>query len=79
MSTIDIRQVEDTSEVNKIIFSNGGDRYVTGSYLLHRQYRLDTITILDEEEDSEIIIESVEQVENLIKALNKAVELGWVK
>lgn len=78
MSTLDIRKVEDNFKINKIIFSDYGNEYVTGYALFRRDDRRDAITILDEE-DTEIILESVEQVENLIEALKKAVELGWVK
>lgn len=76
--TIDVRDVGVSDVVTVIVFSEGGANYSTGTHLLRREDREGAITIIDEEDD-EVVLESVEQVQNLIKALNKAVELGWVK
>lgn len=73
MSVIDIRN--ESAEVTKIVFSDDGDNYVSATHLEKRD---DHFRIIDEDSRNSVIIESKEQGENLIKALQKAIELKWV-
>lgn len=73
MSVIDIRK--DYNKVDKIVFSDEGFNFVTASFLKHSD---DHFSIVDESGTDSVLIESVEQAENLIKALQKAIELKWV-
>lgn len=76
MSTIDIRNTGE-SPVNEIIFASDGYNYTVATTLKHGGG--DHFYIYDEDESDSVIIESKEQAENLIKALQKAVELNWVE
>ena len=81
MSTIDIRE-ETKEEINAIVFADDyynnkeGDEQAN---VIVRDYTADQkfIKIMDTWEC--VIINSKEHAENLIKALNKAIELGWLE
>ena len=75
MSTIDIRKYE-PPEIDRIVFAENKDSvYTTIAYELTKEHK--RINIVDG--DAYVIVTSKEHAENLIKALNKAIELGWVK
>lgn len=76
MSTFDVRKPA-SLEINKLLFSDGGSRFIVGTTIGRNS--TDSIFISAEQGNDSIVLESVEQVQNLIKALNKAVELGWVE
>lgn len=74
MATIDIR--EDKSEIDAIIFSEEETRDgICVAYIMDKE--LGRLNIRDANEH--VILTSKEHVLNLIKALNKAIELGWLK
>ena len=77
MSTIDIRGVDPT-KVNAILFS-GRTNDSDGCILRKRTFVSIETDCLREEGDSAVFIDSKEDAENLIKALEKAIELGWWK
>ena len=77
MSTTDIRAAN-PEEVSAILFSdqtNDSD----GCILRKRTFVSIETDCLREEGDSAVFIDSKEDAENLIKALEKAIELGWWK
>lgn len=74
MSVIDIRKIEE-EPTSKIVFYDEGVEYVTAASLTKHS---DYFRIVDEDEERSLIIESKEQTEHLIKALQKAIELKWV-
>ena len=81
MATFDIRE-EDSSEITEIVFADpsGKDGFSQANKLIIDEYEgKDYIQILDEESDNAVYINTKEHAENLIKALRKAIELGWVK
>ena len=80
MTTFDIRE-EDNSEITEIVFAERED--IDGDF---QAYTIcpaagcnGFITIYDGEDTESVSVSSVEHAENLIKALRKAIELGWVK
>ena len=75
MSEIDIRNNSVT--VDKIVFSDEGFNFVTVTHLKHAVTG-DHFEIVDENERNSVIVESELQARNLIKALEKAIELRWV-
>lgn len=75
MSVLDIRKTAD-EPITNIVFADEGRNYVTATSLMKRS---DHFRIVDEDDDSNLIIESKEQAENLIKAIEKAIELNWVE
>lgn len=81
MTTFDIRE-EDNSEITEIVFADpsGKDGFSQANKLIIDEYEgKDYIQFLDEESDNAVYINTKEHAENLIKALRKAIELGWVK
>lgn len=74
MSSIDIRN--ESEEVTEIIFSDEGNSYVVATKV--ERYVTDSIKIVDEDDRANVIIESKEHAENLIKAIQKAIELRWL-
>jgi hypothetical protein len=75
MSTIDVRgELENVSEIRFAdkdsydycpdVIRGGGARQTT---------------LVETDSDRELVIRNKEHAENLIKALNKAIELGWLK
>ncbi|MNC20732.1 hypothetical protein D3C75_686950 [compost metagenome] len=75
MSEIDIRN--DGVKIDKIVFSDCGFNFVTATHLKHASSG-DHFKIGDENYRDSVIIESETQARNLIKALEKAIELRWV-
>lgn len=73
MSVLDIRNTDEP--VSKIVFSDDGHNYVTATSL---EKRSDHFRIVDEDDNCNLIVESKQQAEHLIKALQKAIELKWV-
>jgi hypothetical protein len=70
MATIDIRATDE--KVDKIVFSSA-------TYEIANSLELDSrVVILKNDEDDYMNIQKAD-VQNLIKALQKAVELGWTK
>lgn len=81
MSSIDIR-IEDGEEVTEIVFADehSADGYYQAYKIINRGYSgKDGHFTIEDKDGSQIIIYTVKQVQSLIKALNKAIELGWVK
>lgn len=81
MKSIDIREGAEEEFITEIVFSNPfSDAYSSnGSTMLGHlvtSYN-NRVNICDNEES--VAIESKEHALNLIKALHKAIELGWVK
>lgn len=74
MSEIDIRN-ESIAPIDKIVFSDRGLNYIVATHLKKAD---EYFVIMDEESRDSVIVESREQTENLIKALQKAIELKWV-
>ena len=83
MATFDVRE-EDNEEITKIVFAHEEDDdgdfqacTIVGATFKGSGY----ICIYDTYNCSEesVSISSIEHAENLIKALRKAIELGWVK
>lgn len=75
MSTIDIRGVVE-SPVTCIIFADNHESFVNATHLIKGDSE-SVVRIYDEEDDF-VNITSKEHAENLIKALNKVIELKWV-
>lgn len=72
MATIDIRN---GANIDKIQFATSAHDYYYG-ILLERSCNM-FVGILDEDGDYCGKIKTKEDAENLIKALQKAIELGW--
>lgn len=66
--------VELTSD--EIVFADPDESWTIATYLT-RHY--DCLSICEGGEGDFVLIQTVEHVKNLIKALEKAIELGWVK
>lgn len=81
MSDFDIRNVE-KEDITRIVFAEDEDQeneaqaccINKGSYGYSNPYVIITDGVGDE-----VIINSVEHANNLIAALRKAIELGWIK
>ena len=74
MATIDIREGMDV-EIDTIKFSDA-ENFEDACYLMKRSF----VSINTYEESTEpVFIDSKKDAENLIKALQKAIELGWWK
>lgn len=74
MAMIDIRNIEQ-SEITKIEFADESERYHNAQFLVKGLDGAVEIESLDVE--AGITIASEEDAQNLIKALQKAIELGW--
>ena len=75
MSTIDIRASQE--DVQRIIFSDSCDKGYGVAYALEKHHTGDFVQLQDGGEM--VLISSKEHAANLIKALQKAIELGWLK
>jgi hypothetical protein len=75
VSVIDIRN-GDVQSITKIVFSGNGENFVCATSL---DLRDEHFRIFDEESRNSVVIESEEQTKNLIKALQKTLDLGWLK
>lgn len=80
MAVFDIRE-KDNSGITEIIFAERED--IDGAfqaYTIHHAPGCNGfITIYDGDDTESVSVSSVEHAENLIKALRKAIELGWIK
>ena len=72
MPTFDVRNTKD-NEVAKITFADGNSGYSCS--IAKNSYG--DVTLFDYEEDWASAIATKQDAENLIKALQKAIELGW--
>lgn len=73
---IDVRDDVDTV-VDTIVFADGSDSYIN-AVRLDKGSSESILRIYDEEDDF-VCITSKEHAENLIKALQKAIEFRWVE
>lgn len=74
MKTLDIREHDD-KPVERIVFSEHG----RGDVCVFDKDNLSIKWLVDDEEEEVYSVDSAEEAENLIKALHKALELGWFK
>jgi hypothetical protein len=74
---IDIREHKEEGEITKIVFSEDDPCVFAASYI--ENYGKAFPRIYDEMGEHLMLPSSVEGVENLIKALEKAKQLGWFK
>lgn len=76
MTRLDIREVHDT--VDDIVFAEEND--VDNSPQAYRIFNSDSNYVgISDSMGEVVIINGKEHAQNLIKALNKAIELGWLK
>lgn len=75
MATIDIREEQDNN-VDEVVFWDATN--ISGTCFVSNKIT-NTTHVRIEDEDNYVIIENKQHAENLIKALHKAVELGWLK
>jgi len=75
MSTIDVRG--DLTNVSEIRFADK-DAFDYCPDVIRGGERRQTL-LVETDSDRELVIKDKEHAENLIKALNKAIELGWLK
>ena len=74
MSEIDIRE-----EVTKIKIQDNNTPFLMCDYLIKSANSRNTIDFCCHEDVIEMGIKGKEHAENVIKAIQKAIELGWVK
>jgi hypothetical protein len=79
MATFDVRE-EGSSEITDILFAEMlWEDNMAQAYVIRSNVSKDGKYISVVNGDSEVVfINSIEHAENLIKALRKAIELGWV-
>ena len=75
MSVLDIR-VDTPSPVEKIVFSSEA---VDGWGVAHCLTTYGTKFVAIRDSGESVLLTNKEHAENLIKALQKAIELGWLK
>lgn len=63
-------------EITEIVFGDVDPTYCLGTVI--KRWGRNKISIFDDNDD-EIGIKDKEHAENLIKALQKAIEIGWLK
>ena len=73
MAVFDVR-IDVEEEITEIVFEDVSE---DAAYKLKRR-GFDMVGIIDSHEDV-VIIQSEQHAQNLIKALNKAIEIGWLK
>lgn len=80
MATFDIRN-NNIKEITEIIFANekGADGYEQANKITKEILNNDPYICIVDGYAERIAINSVEHAQYLIKALNKAIELGWLK
>jgi len=76
MANLDVKVVD--SELIEIISSNG-DMHGLVSWLDKKFLGGAYVSSIDDGERGLIVVKNKEHAQNLIKALNKAIELGWLK
>lgn len=76
MAVFDVRK--DVNEaITEIVFAEAeDDAGFSVAYKLSNEFN--DVTIWDDQDES-VRVRSIEHAQNLIKALNKAIELGWLK
>lgn len=76
MAIFDVRE-ENNEEITEIVFAERED---IEAYTICPAVGCNGfITIYDGKDAESVSISSIEHAENLIKALRKAIELGWIK
>ena len=80
MATIDIREVKE-EEITEIVFAvgEGPDGFAQASAIAPYVYTGVPYVSIKSVDGDQVIINSKDHAHNLIKALNKAIELGWVR
>lgn len=80
MATIDIRNEVD-DKVTVIVFADGegADGITQAKAIALYDYNGVPYVSIEDMDGDVVIINSKEHAQNLIKALNKAIELGWLK
>lgn len=81
MASIDIRN-KVQEEVTEIIFADEkGQDTVVQAYKIEKysDCGLNPYILIVDGEQCDIVVNTVEHANNLIKALNKAIALGWLK
>ena len=77
MVTIDVRDVKE-GVVTTIIFADSDDSWITAVALVKEGVNSGVVGIQSDFGDETYKILNKEHAHNLIKALNKAIELGWL-
>ena len=86
MSVFDVRNSE-TSEIKELVFADNvsKDKGITHAFKMQRFAGHEAIMVFDEEFDPGacdvgfVVISSKQHATDLIKAINKAIDLGWLK
>ncbi len=80
MTTFDIRK-EGSEEITKIVFADEAERDYDETARVFRLVKDSDgpFILVEDENGTYVVVDTKERTLNLIKALNKAIELGWVK
>lgn len=78
MSTFDVR-TRDSDTVTNIVFADDKDCSRAFAYYIDRHGSDDTLVCINDHQEDFIIVTSAEHARDLMKALDKAIELGWLK
>lgn len=80
MATFDVRS-QNTSEVDTITFadSRGGQEEYCQGYSIRKSVDFNSGIQIDDNDDSFVLISTKQHALDLIKALEKAIELKWLK
>ena len=74
----DVRE-EKVTEVSEVVFADKvDDTYHCQAYLIRSSSSRGVPFLIIEDEEESVIINSVEHANNLKKALDKAIALGWI-
>lgn len=86
MSTIDIRCHKIPKPINEIIFGDRGLNEIVGeggtaiaAHILKRPNANENFLQIRDQSNEFVNVVSAEHARNLIKALEKSIELGWLK
>lgn len=86
MSTIDIRQIKVPKPINEIVFGERGINEIVGeggsaisAHALRRPNLAEHFLQIRDQSDEFVNVVSAEHARNLIKALEKAIQLEWLK
>lgn len=81
MATFDVR-LENTAEVDTITFADsrgGGQEEYCQGYSIRKSIDFNSGIQIDDDDDSFVLISTKQHALDMIKALEKAIELGWLK
>jgi len=78
MHVFDVR-TEQAEMITEIRFADTHSDYFAADVLRFMEWERNVIEICAEGEESTLKVTSKEHAQNLIKALEKAIELGWLK